>query len=173
MSRFALSLVRASDAERDEALARLRDGFSAGRLSDSSFIRRVDLALVARTRADLARSVADLPAVRGTLRRLCRGWAWLPRARVEPAVTGLRLPADATRPVRIGRATTSTLRLYDDTVSRDHAELSYAGSAGWVLADLGSMNGTYLNGLRITDTVQVNPGDIVRFGRVTYRLYTS
>jgi len=39
-----------------------------------------------------------------------------------------------------------------------------------MLRDLGSVNGTYLNGLRITTPVRVRAGDHVRFGAVSYTL---
>jgi DUF1707 SHOCT-like domain len=55
--------LRVSDAERDRALARLREAMATGRLSDSTFIRRVDLTLRARTRAELSTILADLPSL--------------------------------------------------------------------------------------------------------------
>jgi Domain of unknown function (DUF1707)/Inner membrane component of T3SS, cytoplasmic domain len=54
--------VRASDAERDEALARLREEFAAGRLSHDTFLLRLDAVLKARHQADLPPLLADLPA---------------------------------------------------------------------------------------------------------------
>jgi len=42
----------------------------------------------------------------------------------------------------------------DESVSRHHAELRHVDE-GWLLRDLGSMNGTTVNGLRITTTVRV------------------
>jgi pSer/pThr/pTyr-binding forkhead associated (FHA) protein len=57
----------------------------------------------------------------------------------------------------------------DVSVSRCHAELRHVGD-GWMLRDLGSMNGTHLNGLRITTAVRVRPGDHIRFGAVSFVL---
>jgi hypothetical protein len=54
--------LRASDAERDEVAARLKDEFVAGRLSHDTFVHRMDAVLEARRRADLPPLVADLPA---------------------------------------------------------------------------------------------------------------
>lgn len=54
-------LVRASDAERDEALGRLRDEFAAGRLSQDTFLYRMDAVLRARHLSDLPALLADLP----------------------------------------------------------------------------------------------------------------
>lgn len=52
----------------------------------------------------------------------------------------------------------------DDTVSRRHAEL-IPDSGKWVLHDLGSVNGTYLNGSRVQDRAEVKLGDQIRVGR--------
>jgi pSer/pThr/pTyr-binding forkhead associated (FHA) protein len=61
------------------------------------------------------------------------------------------------------------MTLADETVSRWHASLERAAS-GWMLADLGSTNGTRLNGWRVTGPVPVRPGDTVCFGAATYLL---
>ena len=53
--------LRASDAERDEVAARLRDEFVAGRLSHDTFLHRIEAVLGARRRADLPPLLADLP----------------------------------------------------------------------------------------------------------------
>lgn len=54
--------IRASDEERDTALRRLQDAFAEGRLGDDEFDERMRTALSARTRSDLDRLFADLPA---------------------------------------------------------------------------------------------------------------
>lgn len=54
--------IRASDRERDAAVTRLQVAFAQGRLDDEEFDRRVRTALVATTRGELERVVADLPA---------------------------------------------------------------------------------------------------------------
>jgi Domain of unknown function (DUF1707) len=54
--------VRASDGERDATVAQLRDAAGEGRLSLEELAQRVEAADGARTRADLASLVADLPA---------------------------------------------------------------------------------------------------------------
>jgi DNA-binding transcriptional ArsR family regulator len=58
----------------------------------------------------------------------------------------------------------------DTTVSRLHAVLELIGS-GWVLRDLGSRNGTYVNGERIFSERVLRPGDEIRVGqtRLVYR----
>ena len=57
-----LDSIRASDSERDAAVARLQAAFAEGRLGDAEFDERTRTALTARTRADLARLMTDLPA---------------------------------------------------------------------------------------------------------------
>jgi signal transduction histidine kinase len=56
------------------------------------------------------------------------------------------------------------LPLSDNTVSRRHAELVPTDD-GWILRDLGSSNGTYINGLRVTNRYQLKLGDQIRVGR--------
>ncbi|MDR3566916.1 MAG: trypsin-like peptidase domain-containing protein [Syntrophobacteraceae bacterium] len=56
--------------------------------------------------------------------------------------------------------------LKEDVVSRSHARLSQdaANPAQFTLADLGSRNGTYVNGKRIAGSVRIDPGDVIEFG---------
>src|SRR4029453_13190822 len=66
-------------------------------------------------------------------------------------------------PALVGRESRQ-LPLQDNTVSRRHAEL-IPGNEGWVLPDLGSSNGTYINGLRVTNRYILKLGDQIRVGR--------
>jgi ABC-type multidrug transport system ATPase subunit/pSer/pThr/pTyr-binding forkhead associated (FHA) protein len=65
--------------------------------------------------------------------------------------------------VTIGRAPENNVILDDLLVSRRHAELRRSGDR-WELRDLGSSNGTYVNGMRITSAV-IGPDDVVAIGR--------
>ncbi|MDX2066127.1 MAG: FHA domain-containing protein [Fimbriimonadaceae bacterium] len=56
----------------------------------------------------------------------------------------------------------------ESTVSRRHAELRLSGPE-LIVTDLGSSNGTYVNGQRITAPTPVRPGDRVQFGEVAFR----
>ncbi|HEY3285682.1 MAG TPA: adenylate/guanylate cyclase domain-containing protein [Gemmatimonadaceae bacterium] len=67
-----------------------------------------------------------------------------------------------------GRAVTSDLAIIDPTVSRHHADLE-VGEGGVTVRDVGSSNGTFLNGVKI-DQALVTAGDQVTFGKVTFRL---
>ena len=57
------------------------------------------------------------------------------------------------------------LPLTDNTVSRRHCELIFSENGDWVLRDLGSSNGSYVNGMRIVGKHALKLGDQVRVGR--------
>ncbi len=62
----------------------------------------------------------------------------------------------------LGRLNACDICLPDANASRDHAELRREG-AGWALADLGSTNGTLVNGA-VIDTVRLRDGDLITIG---------
>ncbi|MGQ4496010.1 FHA domain-containing protein, partial [Dermabacteraceae bacterium P13101] len=64
----------------------------------------------------------------------------------------------------IGRGENADIILEDTGVSRDHVEFRVV-SDGLVVTDLGSTNGTYVNGSRITTPVDISDGAIVKIGR--------
>ena len=61
----------------------------------------------------------------------------------------------------IGRGSTSDLILKDARVSRGHALLRPLGRGNYFLLDLGSANGTFLNGRIVTAPVQLSDGDVI------------
>ena len=71
--------------------------------------------------------------------------------------------------VTVGRAD-ADLTLTDSTVSRLHAALERV-TGGWIVQDLGSRNGTYVNGARLLGPRALRHGDEIRFGghRVVFR----
>jgi hypothetical protein len=75
-------------------------------------------------------------------------------------VTTFELPRG---PAVVGRSTRADLTLGDDSVSGRHAVLTWDGSLLRV-SDLGSTNGTTVNGTRIVDWVDLRDGDEIRFG---------
>ncbi|MBA4860790.1 FHA domain-containing protein [Streptomyces sp. PSKA54] len=97
-----------------------------------------------------------------------------PSAVLAPAATGtfreptmvLSLPA---RTVRIGRADDNDLVIDDLVVSRRHAELRVHHDGTYEIVDLGSHNGTFLNGQPV-DHAQVSQGDIVGIGHSAFCL---
>jgi adenylate cyclase len=70
--------------------------------------------------------------------------------------------------VVVGRGVMSDIALYDPTISRRHAELT-AGPDGVHVRDLGSSNGTSVNGARIAIGL-MQPGDSITFGKVVFQL---
>ncbi|MFD7132325.1 FHA domain-containing protein [Streptomyces sp. NPDC059894] len=169
--------ARLSDAERDRALKVLRDGVAVGRLSHDTFIRRMELALAARRSDELAALTADLPrenrfsrAVFGTVEAVSGFTVRLRRAWQAERLPKLLLPHPGTEhTLRIGRDPASGLRLTHESVSRVHAELRRQGGM-WVLRDLGSTNGTTVNGRRVIGAAVVREGDQVAFGQMAFRL---
>jgi HD-GYP domain-containing protein (c-di-GMP phosphodiesterase class II) len=68
--------------------------------------------------------------------------------------------------LRVGRVPGIEMYLEDDSVSRRHAEVLYT-EEGWVVRDLGSTNGTLVNGLRVGRVGRkLNPLDMLQFGNV-------
>jgi len=67
----------------------------------------------------------------------------------------------------IGRVPESPLRLEGRSISRRHALLRVRPEGG-IVKDLGSANGTFLNGHRLTDSMQVAPGDELKFGELPF-----
>ncbi len=72
------------------------------------------------------------------------------------------------RTVVVGRAVTSDVPIYDPTISRRHAELSLT-DGGVKIKDVGSSNGTFLNGARVTEAVAAE-NDVITFGKVAFRV---
>jgi adenylate cyclase len=68
----------------------------------------------------------------------------------------------------VGRAPTSDVPVFDPTISRRHAEL-VTSDQGLAVKDLGSSNGTFLNGSRV-ETCMVSVGDTITFGKVAFKL---
>jgi hypothetical protein len=66
----------------------------------------------------------------------------------------------------LGRSRSSDVMVDDANVSRAHAEVRAHGST-WVLSDLGSTNGTRLNGRRVTQPEVLGPGDEIEVGTTT------
>jgi len=232
--------LRVSDADRDHAVNELRNEFVDGRLSHETFVYRMQTALDARNRGQLAKLFTDLPprrarlmarfraALRGDGRgspdtraygdqpaaqgrgpervpgpgQYAAGWSRGPgpwasgsdqasgsapfhgvngvsgrggvgslhgSGGTGAAPAALSFPPGRGGRFTIGRTRDCDLCLTDLSVSRLHAELVRDGD-GWLLNDLGSHNGTRLNGWLVRETVPVRGGDLVEFGSVTFVL---
>ncbi len=77
-------------------------------------------------------------------------------------------PLAGTR-VLIGRGLDNDIVIDDASVSRHHAEITREGGRAEV-RDLGSTNGTFVNGNQVRVSTGVKPGDIVQFGRIKLQL---
>jgi hypothetical protein len=87
----------------------------------------------------------------------------------DPVPKPLRFPPGPDTSFTIGRDQRCDLYVADMTVSRLHARLARE-AGGWRLTDLGSTNGTRLNGWRLRAPVPVRPGDTIMFGSVAFTL---
>ncbi|MEU7299399.1 FHA domain-containing protein [Streptomyces sp. NPDC007189] len=97
-----------------------------------------------------------------------------PSAVSQPLLTGTFRRPSSVRPlpvrsVRIGRAADNDLVVDDLIVSRRHAELRAHPDGTYEIVDLGSHNGTYLNGRPVT-RAPVGPGDVIGIGHFAYSL---
>lgn len=63
----------------------------------------------------------------------------------------------------IGRDASNSVQINDAEISRRHAQLQFQGGK-YVIEDLGSTNGTHVNGQRLAAPYVLKPGDVVSFG---------
>lgn len=74
-------------------------------------------------------------------------------------------------PFTIGRKEGCDLAISTRSISRRHAEILHQESCLW-LRDLGSKNGTFVNGRRVSGLEQLRTGDVVQFGNVQFRVFS-
>lgn len=72
----------------------------------------------------------------------------------------------------IGRDSASNIAINDAEVSRKHARLNFQGGK-YVIEDLGSTNGTFVNGQRLIGPVVLKSGDVISLGEQIVLLYES
>jgi FHA domain-containing protein/uncharacterized protein DUF1707 len=137
-------------------MATLRRGYASGSLHTETFGLRVDRALRARSEHELRGLTSDLPAPSRLGRAIARV-----RAAFSTPPTGLLSGVSHGR-ITLGRSSSCQLVFDDDTVSRRHAALVCRDGA-WHVVDLGSSNGTYVNGRRVMDA-EVRAGDELALG---------
>ena len=94
-------------------------------------------------------------------------WSGRPSPPAPPAPAPLDFPRGSGTTFTIGRTQDCDLRISDMSVSRRHAELT-RGEDGWLLSDLGSHNGTRINGWLVREPVPLRPGDMVQFGSAMF-----
>jgi hypothetical protein len=113
-----------------------------------------------RAEGRIAGGAAPAATIRRTGRDLPRPLRLLP---IEPGVPHLSLRSSS---VTVGRAEDNDLVLADPEISRHHARLEPDGQS-WRAVDLGSTNGTRVNGVRL-NAATIAIGDEVAFGDVRY-----
>jgi pSer/pThr/pTyr-binding forkhead associated (FHA) protein len=84
------------------------------------------------------------------------------------SLTGTTIPL-SDQQITIGRSGDATLVLTDDYASSRHARL-YPQNGEWILEDLGSTNGTYLDREKVTQPTPVPTGVPVRIGKTVLEL---
>ena len=84
---------------------------------------------------------------------------------VEGPLTGTEVPLEGAQ-VTLGRAPDSTIVIDDDYASSRHARI-YESEGAWVVEDLGSTNGTWLDRTRLTTPTVLPVGAPLRVGRTT------
>jgi EAL domain-containing protein (putative c-di-GMP-specific phosphodiesterase class I) len=92
--------------------------------------------------------------------------AWRLERLTDGAIRSIALTS---LPFRVGRRQELELVLSADSVSKDHACIE-ARDGVLVLRDLGSRNGTFLNGLRIESPRPLRAGDVIHFADFEFRL---
>jgi hypothetical protein len=85
--------------------------------------------------------------------------------------TGKIYPLEAPE-IIIGRDASNVIAINDAEVSRKHAKLILQNSV-YVIQDLGSTNGTFINGQRITTSQELKPGDTVTLGENIVLMYET
>lgn len=85
------------------------------------------------------------------------------------ALLGAKIKVPESGKLKIGRSDENDVVITDDGVSRFHAELLYQNGALW-LADSGSRNGVFANGVRVTQAQQLKVGDEIKVADHTFSL---
>jgi hypothetical protein len=165
MHRMDAALGARDRRQLDRLLADLPRGRAAGALAGlAAEVRgrtRRALGMLASEREALSAAIRDVRPARPD--RADRP----DRAAGDGPPGPLIFPPGAARWYTIGREPDCDLLIGDLTVSRRHARLERAAE-GWLLTDLGSTNGTRLNGWRIREPVRLRAGDRVAFGSAVF-----
>ena len=93
---------------------------------------------------------------------------WFFVGQVDESLPAQRVQIDYT-PFTVGRTTDLPLTINCECVSKEHAEFIQRDRDLFVL-DLGSTNGTYVNGVRIDEEVPIREGDVIQFGTAVFRV---
>ncbi|GAA1677478.1 FHA domain-containing protein FhaB/FipA [Fodinicola feengrottensis] len=118
--------------------------------------------------ARLVASPRGIPSASARPAKVKRGKTARTVVVTEGALAGTRITLGDS-PITIGRADDSTLVLTDDYASTRHARLVPRGGQ-WLVEDVGSTNGTYLDRAKVTGPTPVPLGAVVRIGRTSFEL---
>jgi predicted component of type VI protein secretion system len=84
---------------------------------------------------------------------------------------GVTFPLDGDQ-LTIGRDSTNGVAINDAEISRKHARMMFQGGK-YVIEDLGSTNGTFVNGQRLAGPVVLKAGDVVSLGEQIVLMYDA
>ena len=87
----------------------------------------------------------------------------------EGSLTGTTVALQG-QTISLGRAHDSTIVLDDDYASSRHARIYPDRDGQWIVEDLGSTNGTYLDRTRLTTPTPIQPGAPIRIGKTVIEL---
>lgn len=117
------------------------------------------LRVVLRDLRSGAKATTSTGSAYGKLVLLSAGQTGLPVGKVFPL-----------NPVTIiGRSLESDVLLNDTFLSTKHARLELQNDE-WLLEDLKSTNGTYVNGFEVRDVTSINEGDVIRIGQIELKM---
>ncbi len=84
---------------------------------------------------------------------------------------GVTFPLEGDQ-LTIGRDASNGVAINDAEISRKHTRLTFQGGK-YVIEDLGSTNGTFVNGQRLSGPVVLKPGDVVSLGEQIVLMYDA
>src|SRR6266508_4370730 len=95
---------------------------------------------------------------------------------MEPAYVVLadgntRVVLDQGTTWRVGRGDTNQVVVPDDLVSRNHALLQRSESGEFILIDMGSRNGSFVNGCRVSIPAALKDGDTITLGPYSFTFH--
>lgn len=90
----------------------------------------------------------------------------------DPRGLAVPLPIPGAAPLVVGRgaACGASVPASDRRASKRHAQIRYEGLGMWTVTDLGSVNGTYVDGRRIEETTPLHHGSVLTIGATTFQV---
>lgn len=155
--------MRPSPRQRERTLHKLQTAYVAGVISADTLESRAAVAYGSRSLTELSRLVRDIPSLLTQLRDAYETFFW-PEAAGEESVASqhVALPSRRGERIVLGRHPSCDVVLDRPSVSRRHLAISFDGHR-WEARDLGSSNGTLLNGHHMVRALTA-PGDVFELG---------